>query len=135
MEYTEENRGCIQYHNRMRQVIDFSGLRDETITPTDIDGYIDYRNKGFIVFEYKHVNATFSKGQRIALERIIDNFRRAGKKAALFLCRHHQPTCEDIKGADAVVESIYYDGEWNPGQGLTVKQWVDLFMDYYKSLG
>lgn len=134
MEYTNENRGQIQYHNRIKQVIDFTGLRIGTITPTDIDGYVDYHNKAAIVFEYKHKSATLSEGQRIALERIINNFQRAGKIAALFLCRHNQPPWEDIKGADAIVERIYFQGHWYPGKGLTAKQQEEKFIAWADSV-
>lgn len=134
MEYTDENRGQIQYHKRIHQVIDFTGLRVGTITPTDIDGYVDYHNKAAIVFEYKHENATLSDGQRIALERIINNFQRAGKIAVLFLCRHNQPPYEDIKGADAIVERIYYNRRWYRGKGLTAKQQEEKFIAWADSV-
>lgn len=86
------------------------------------------------MFEYKHKNATLSEGQRIALERIVDNFQRAGKIAALFLCRHNQPPWEDIKGADAIVEGIYFQRRWYRGKGLTAKQQEEKFIAWADSV-
>lgn len=35
MNYTDDNRGAIQFRERRKQIIDFSGLRVGNITPTD----------------------------------------------------------------------------------------------------
>jgi len=40
-------RGKIEHRDRARQIRDFSNLRYGNITPTDIDGLIEYQNKCF----------------------------------------------------------------------------------------
>lgn len=55
---------------------DFSGLRWEKITPTDIDGFVEFGNRLFVFIEGKHPGAQFSGGQKLALQRLtsICNF-------------------------------------------------------------
>ena len=49
MEYTNENRGYFQHPERAKQNICFEGIKYGNITPTDIDGCIDYKNKATIL--------------------------------------------------------------------------------------
>jgi hypothetical protein len=53
MNYDSLNRGKIQYRERARQIIDFSGIRYDNITPTDIDGFFEKADKAFVFYEYK----------------------------------------------------------------------------------
>ena len=50
MEYQNNNRGVIQNRDRKKQIIDFSGLKYGKITPTDIDGLIEYKDKAMMFF-------------------------------------------------------------------------------------
>jgi len=47
-------RGVIKYRGRARQIIDFRGLTYGNITPTDIDGLIEYKDKCILLIEIKH---------------------------------------------------------------------------------
>ena len=40
-----EQRGVILNPARMQQIVSFEGMKYGTITPTDIDGFIEYKNK------------------------------------------------------------------------------------------
>ena len=136
MKYDEETRGRIQNKVRARQLIDFSGLKYGNITPTDIDGFIEKGNKIFVFYEYKLKNAEMPKGQELALTRIVDGLSTAGKTAVLFLCSHEEINPQnDIQGADARVEKIYWNKVWHDGKGLNVKDQTDKFMEWAKSLG
>ena len=67
---------------RMKQLIDFKGLElDNGIYPTDIDGLIEYHDSEYIILEVKHNKAKVPWGQRLALQRMVDDFTKAGKKA------------------------------------------------------
>lgn len=79
MTYSDDNRGKIQYRERRKQLVDFSGIRIGNITPTDCDGLIEYHDKAYIIFEIKYRDAEVPHGQRLALQRSIDDFKRAGK--------------------------------------------------------
>ena len=118
MQYTDVNRGIIQHRDRARQIIDFSSLRFRKITPTDMDGLIEYRNKGFIFFEYKYQNAKMPDGQKLALERMVDAIQEGGKEAVLFLCSHNvEDTRQDVDAASALVVATYYRGKWTKCNG------------------
>ena len=86
MFYDDANRGVIQNRERARQIIDFSGLRYGNITPTDIDGCIEYQDKGVAFIEIKHRDSPMPKGQELALTRLVDNNSTAGKRAVLYVC-------------------------------------------------
>ena len=132
LEYNTFNRGKIQYRERARQIIDFSGLRYKNITPTDIDGLNEYHNKGFVFYEYKLGNAEMPFGQRTALERLVDAVNAGGKEAVVFLCSHNVANPqEDVDAAEAKVVETYYRGRWHREKGTeTVKQRSDAFLEW-----
>lgn len=134
MNYTDENRGKIQNKERARQIIDFSGIRYERITPTDLDGFFEWHDKIFVFYEMKLNGATMPHGQRLALERLVDGLRKAGKFPVLFLCEHNVNDCsQDIVASNTVVKSIYLgDGLTRPGHGLTAKQATDIWIKWAK---
>jgi hypothetical protein len=110
MTYTEENRGKIQFRDRARQIIDFSGMRFGNITPTDIDGFFERRDEIFIFYEFKYGEASMPEGQKKALKRTIDAITASGRKAALFVCSHDvSDATQDIDAAKAKVRWYYYD--------------------------
>lgn len=85
MNYTDENRGKIFFEDRARQLNDFSGLRFDNITPTDIDGLMEYHDRGFTLLEGKYREAELPFGQRLALERLI---KKLIGPAILIVYRH-----------------------------------------------
>ena len=89
MLYNDETRGIIQNPERARQIIDFSGIRFKNITPTDIDGLIEYKNIAYVLMEFKHREAEMPHGQSLALTRMVDDFDRQGKYATLLVCEHY----------------------------------------------
>ena len=125
-------RGVIYNRERARQIIDFSGLQYGKITPTDIDGFIDFGNKLFIYLEYKLIGAEFKIGQRVAIERIV---RSSRVPCYALLCRHDVEDIEkDINAANAVVD-IYYTqkGVWRkPKMFIIVKDEVDILHEKYE---
>lgn len=131
MNYENDNRGKIQYRDRARQIIDFSNLRYGNITPTDIDGLIEYHDKAVLFLEYKYLDAEMPRGQKIAYERIVNDIQRnKDKDCALFVCSHDVHDCnQDIDASKAVVMKIYWHGEWIGGKEKTVKEHAD---NYFK---
>jgi len=88
-----KQRGVINNRARAQQIINYSGLRYDTITPTDIDGFIDFGNKVFVIMEFKHSDAPLPYGQRLALKRLCDSIKRP-IEAWLLICRHNG-TCRE----------------------------------------
>ena len=131
MLYDDDNRGSIQFPDRARQLIDFSGLRYNKITPTDIDGFIEYHDEAIVFMEFKYGNAELPYGQKLALERLCDSTQKSGKETVVFECEHNVDDCsKDIKAADAIVRRYRYKGHWYPGKQATVKEKLDSFISY-----
>lgn len=114
MNYTQDNRGIIQYQRRFHQAVDFKGLRFENITPTDIDGFVEYRGKVFILFKFKHVDATYdiNGGQMKALTMTCDAIQTDSRHAMILLCRHDKPPHMDIVAYETLVEAVYHKRVW-----------------------
>ena len=118
MEYTSENRGVIQYREWSKQIIDFSGLRYGNITPTDIDGYIDFHNQLTILMEFKYGNAKLPYGQKLAYQRMIDDIEKSGKPAYLLVCSHNIELAKDVPAAYTYVKGIYHKKKWYVGNRM-----------------
>ena len=115
-------RGVIECRERARQINDFSGLRFGNITPTDIDGFIDFNNKVFIWFELKYINArTLQTGQKLALERLCDACSDAGKESWVFVAEHSVADVSlDIDSAITKVILYRHDKVWREPKAETL---------------
>jgi len=102
------------------------------ITPTDIDGFLDFGNKLFVFIEVKYGDAALPTGQRLALERICDACQKAGIVSVVAIASHDSAT-QDIDVAGAMVTRYRYDGKWQnfkPGDGYTVRQFIDRMREF-----
>ncbi len=129
MNYEESNRGKIQFPQRMRQVVNFDGCKFGTITPTDIDAIIDYKNKAWVIIEAKLNGVPVPRGQILAFERQIDDLSCSGKKAICIVADHNvSDPSTPIVIADCIVRQIYYNSEWRTiRKTWTVKKLLDWF--------
>ena len=124
----DEQRGIIKNRNYATQIKDFSGLRYGKITPTDIDGFIDFGNKLFIFMETKFKESLLPYGQRLALERLVDNGTVA---YSLGIISEHE-TSEDIDMANCVVREIRWKKTWYiPKTAKSVKETIDSVLELY----
>ena len=124
-----------QFQNRRlaRQLVSFAGIRiGEKGMPTDCDGLIEYRNRGYVLFEIKHGNASLPYGQYLALVRMCDDFARIGKPAVLIVAEHDVDDPEiDIDAAACLVRKFYFRGKWHrPSEPVTLKEKIDSFIAY-----
>lgn len=123
----------------MKQLVDFGGLSiDGTIYPTDIDGIVEYKDSEYIILEIKYGHADVPYGQKLALQRMVDDFTTVGKQAVAFICEHNvEDVNTPIVAAQCKVREIYYGGEkkWRaPDERITVREAVDIFQNYSKSI-
>lgn len=129
MNYTDKNRGVIQYKDRARQLINFENLRIGKITPTDTDGEIEYHDKAWIFIEIKYKSANVPQGQKIAFERKVNDVTRGGKKAVLFVASHYVDNpMNDIDAGACIVREIYYNNRWWSADGSDLKSYVNRFV-------
>jgi len=130
-------RGVIVNRARKQQINDFSGLiRQRNITPTDIDGVIDYGGKSFIYMEGKFQDAPLPTGQRKAIEAIVRSHIKSLCNCIAIVFTHSQPAEFDVNVAECVVTEIYCFNDnqcqWIvPEKELNVKQVIEYFEQRY----
>lgn len=124
----DDNRGRINNRAQAAQIRDFSGLRFGNITPTDIDGHIEYHNLCHIFIELKYGNAVLPMGQRIALERLCDDIR--DKPAIALVASHQNSVGEDIDVSKAIVTEIRWRGTWRVADKDTVRGYIERFIKW-----
>lgn len=122
-------RGVIRNSLYSTQVRDFSSLRLGNITATDIDGLIEYKNKGYLLFETKFLNTELPHGQRLALERLSDDLHRV--KPTLLIIASHE-TSGDIDVGGAMVGEYRFNRKWRMREG-TVYDLVMAFIGYLET--
>ena len=105
--------GLIRSEDNIKKTIDFSGLfddKEEKRTGSDIDFYWEDGEK-VIYVEVKTQGYHILKGQRIALERFVDNNTLFKKSIAVVVWdKQNNPTKADLK--DCIVQYYYYNGKW-----------------------
>lgn len=125
----------INNKERMRQIIDYDGLRYDTITPTDIDGLVEYKGKAYAIIEMKHRNKEVPKGQLIALERMAKDLSAQGKLVTIFVCEHYVDNPErDVIAAKSIVRMCWFNGVWRIDMRKTLKERLDAFIAFAKNL-
>ena len=125
-------RGTIKNIGRKQQINDFSGLRFGNITPTDIDGIIDYKNKAFIIIEVKYGDAELPYGQRLCVERMVAEL----SKPSLAVVAEHDihDASEPIDVGKCKVREIYLRNEkkWRPPKrSFSVRELCEKFLGRY----
>lgn len=124
-------RGDVRNPHRYKQEVDFSGLLFErNITPTDVDGVLDFGGRFFVLIELKFQQAELTFGQRLCLERICDKLA-VNSDCALLIARHNHPPEEKINAAIAVVSEFRWKGKWRtPKSIMTLRVIIDEFKDF-----
>ena len=127
-------RGKILHPDRARQINDFSGLLYGKITPTDLDGVIEYHGKAYVFLEIKYDNTELPLGQKIAIERLVKDTSNGGKKSIAIIAEHNVfNTKENIPVAECDVRQVYLycEKRWRePKTQINVKQCIDGFIKH-----
>lgn len=119
-----ETRGVIRNREFAQQIRDFSGLRFGSITPTDIDAFLDFGGRRFVLIEAKHGTCEPKYGQRLALERLCDACQASGIETILVFASHD--TDGDIDFGSLSVTRYRYKKEWWIWN-RTLKELIELF--------
>ena len=119
-------RGKIRNRERAKQLRDFSGLRFGRRTPTDMDGFLELRDKVGIVIEGKHEKGALVGGQRMALTRLCKWVADSGRKSYVLVVEHSTNSAEDVDYASLPVVEVCLDGEWRkPKVRVTCREACD----------
>ena len=101
----------IRNSNQAKQGIDFYGLQNGPMHPSDIDAVLEFDNKAIIFIELKKINNDIPTGQRLLLERLTDSWHT--KKAITIKATHSfKNDNNDVPLHLCQVEKFYYDGKW-----------------------
>ena len=121
-------RGVIR-DREFKQLNDFSGLQWGNITPTDIDGFIDFADLCFVFIEAKFAGGSMPLGQRIALARLADSI--APPRVAITILAEHHDEKADVNVGAALVVEVRYRRKWKDvrARELTVRVAIDRFLE------
>ena len=120
-------RGEYRFPEKDRRLILFKGLAwERQITPTDIDFFVEFSNRCYVLGEFKEHGVDMPNGQQLALERLC---QRVGHCGLLFIAEH-QASANDIVAADCRVRSTYRyrDGTWfwvEPNPEMNVRELIE----------
>lgn len=120
--------GVIRHRARNLQVNDFRGLRYGKITPTDIDGALDFDGRLFVFVEAKFIGTPIGRGQELFLERVVDALDLRPSRFALgIVADHAHPSDHDIDFSSMVVRKSRYRGRWqfSANRLTTVREAID----------
>lgn len=108
----------IHDESKARQLIEFDGMDlGGKILPTDVDALVEYKNIGYLIFEVKHGDKFVPLGQKLALERMVNDFTAHGKLAVAAVCSHNvEDPNTPIVLAECSVRELYRGGnrKWSP---------------------
>jgi len=117
----------IKHQGYASKVINYNSLQFGNISPTDIDGFIEYHDKWFIFIETKFNQAQMPRGQELALERICDAIQSPTKNAIVFFTSHQDDGVNvEIDIGLSLVIKYRYMGKWvKPKAPITLRDAVE----------
>jgi len=99
----------IKYHKRIKQVLDFRGIGNSKIHPTDIDAILEFDNKYLIIFEVKKKGVEAPMGQVLLFERLADCWEKTRGPAWVLYCEHDTNAEEVVHMENCYVKKVYRD--------------------------
>tara|TARA_R110000744_G_scaffold50473_2_gene109121 strand:- start:1481 stop:1885 length:405 start_codon:yes stop_codon:yes gene_type:complete len=111
------NKSLIRNSNQVKQVIDFTGIQNGKIHPSDIDAVLEFNNDALILIEVKRKGNRIPMGQRLLLERINDSWHNQEKAIVLKVVHSFKDDTRDIPLNECTVEVCYYKGKWSERTG------------------
>ena len=102
----------IKDRNKVKQVVDFTGVQNGSIHPSDIDGVLEFDNKVLILIEVKRRFKRIDTGQRLLLERLCDAWHDNEKSIVLKVEHEFNDSTIDIPLEKCKVTRVYYKKHW-----------------------
>lgn len=131
-------RGVIYNRDKKRRLMTFEGLQFGNITPTDIDAFLDFGGKVYVVIEAKGVGVPVPTGQRIALDRLLFKLAEPPSKAIVVIADTPDGEIEDdVDLGRCCAREVWHikDSKLvrSPIDGDTVRDVVDKFKNWAES--
>jgi len=99
----------IRNSKQVKQAVDFTGIQNGVIHPSDIDAVLEFDDRIIILFEVKRIGNEIPTGQRLLLERIANKFEYG---FVLKVEHNFFDDSVDIPLHNCKVTSIYYNSSW-----------------------
>lgn len=122
--------GVIRNKVRRNQIVNYSGLRFGSITPTDLDGLLEFYDQAWVGIELKLEGVEIQRGQELAFERATDDWQKSGKPALFIVADHAEyDTEKEIDAANATIRKYRSRRRWiTPTKTITVRELIDAFI-------
>ena len=111
----------IRNSNQTKQGLDFTGVENGKIHPTDIDAVLEFDNKALILIEAKKKGSKIPLGQRLLLERLCDSWHTK-KSIVLYATHTYGDDTRDIPLSECVIDACYYKGVWRSIKSKALKE-------------
>lgn len=112
-----EKRGSYNHRRMGKQLLCFDGITYGNVTPMDIDGLIEWHDQKRVLLEIKLNGVKVLGGERLALERMVNDFAKIGKESIAIIADHKVfETDKDVMVRNCIVREIYHSREkvWRP---------------------
>ena len=120
----------IRNSNRTKQGLDFTGVQNGKIHPSDIDAVLEFDNDVLILIESKHKGSKIPTGQRILLERICDSWHT--KKSCVIKVEHDFDKDDiDVPIERCKVTAVYFNGVWSAKNNIDFVSYLNRLGDYW----
>jgi hypothetical protein len=120
----------IRNSNRTKQGLDFTGVQNGKIHPSDIDAVLEFDNDVLILIESKYKGSKIPTGQRILLERICDSWHT--KKSCVIKVEHDFDKDDiDVPIERCKVTAVYFNGFWSAKNNIEFVSYLNRLGDYW----
>jgi hypothetical protein len=93
--------------------MDFTGVQNRAIHPSDIDGVLEFDDKYLFLIEMKFIATDIPTGQKMMLERIINAWEESGRIGAILKVEHKFRDEEiDVPLHLCFVTKVYSNKKW-----------------------
>lgn len=105
----------INNEDHVRQVLDFTGIQNSAIHPTDFDAVLEFDCKLLVLVESKLSENYMSKGQMLAYQRVADAWQTSDLygNAVVLLVWHNYKDNKPIPITSTTVKQAYFNRQWH----------------------
>lgn len=120
----------IRNSNRTKQGLDFTGVQNGKIHPSDIDAVLEFDNDVLILIESKYKGTKIPTGQRILLERICNSWHN--NKTCVIKVEHDFDRDDiDVPIHRCKITGVYHNGSWVKKNNIDFVSYLNRLGDYW----
>lgn len=120
----------IRNSNKTKQGLDFTGVQNGKIHPSDIDAVLEFDNEVLVLIESKYKGTKIPTGQRILLERICNSWHT--NKACVLKVEHDFDRDDiDVPIDRCKITGVYHNGSWTSKNNIDFLSYLNRLGDYW----